>query len=751
MVKATRRGFLIAGAAVGGAVAGTLALGVGFLSTVDTDGFDSALQPDGSVALTAWMSFHPDGRIVFHIPRLEMGQGVHTSLPMLIAEELEIDLDDPLVSVEHASENLPVYANMVLALRKRPEDLSGTGDWLGQKIYSLVPFIATGGSTSVVDAYTPLRRAGAVAREMFISAAARKWGFQSKDCFAKNGTVTHIPSGLMVPYKDLLPDVAEEKPNDKVKLKPADRFTLIGKPVPRLDIPAKTRGEADFAIDVQLEGMKYAAVVQSPVFGGTVASVDDSEARTVKGYIKTVNFGSGVAAVADSYYRAKQAAALLDITYDTGGAEALDSEAISKSLYAALDRPADHTFIGDEGMDRILAVGKTIEATYEVPYLAHACMEPMNATALVKDGVLEVWAGTQTPLAMAWAGNETGRDIEKVIGHTMLAGGGFGRRAEKDYVVIAVKVAAALPGVPVKTIWTREEDIQHDMYRPAAAARLQAVVDDQGLPEALDFKLALQPVSLSFSRRNMPIEQGGPGDQGNVEGALHLPYNIEAHRVACAAIDNPVPVGNWRSVGHSHNSFFMESFVDELAANAEADPLMYRLSLLAGNKRVTNLVQQLAAHARWGAPKGKNVGRGIALHPSFRSYVGLVIDIAEEDGLIRLDEITCVVDCGRVINPDTVIAQMEGGIIYGLAAAMFGEITIEGGRAIQSNFPDYPMLHMHQTPEINVHVIDSDELPGGVGEPGTPPVFPALANAYHDLKGERLRSLPLVKHGVQFV
>jgi isoquinoline 1-oxidoreductase beta subunit len=753
VVKATRRGFLVAGAAVGGTVAGALALGVGFLSTVDTEGLGASVRDDGRIGLTAWITIHPEGAIIFNIPRLEMGQGIHTAMAMLIAEELDIDLVDPRVVVEHARENLPVYANMVLALRKRPEDISGAADWIGQKIFSLVPFIATGGSSSIVDAYTPLRRAGAVAREMLISAAARNWEVDRADCLAKKGHILHIPSGLSVSYGDIAAAAAEEKPNKDIKLKATSGQTVIGKPVPRVDIPAKTRGEATFGIDVQLDGMKYAAVVQSPVFGGRVANYDESAAKEVRGYIKTVDLGDGVAVVADSYYRAKEASALLDVSYDLPtGAKSLDTTSVRTALQQALDNDPGHVFVDDGGIDELLqAGGDTHRVTYEVPYLAHACMEPMNATAFLNGNIMEIWTGTQTPLAMDWAVADVLDDVDEVLGNTVFAGGGFGRRVEKDAIVHAVKVAATMPGVPVKAIWTREEDMQHDVYRPAVAANLEAVLDSDGRPAALDYKIALQSVGLSFSRRNMPIEEGGANDPGNVEGALHMPYTLGSRRIASAAIENPVPVGNWRSVGHSYNSFFVESFIDELAMKAGQDPMAYRLGLLAENKRMTALAQQLAAHSRWGASVAENEGRGIALHPSFRSLAGLVIDISKQGDMVKIDKVTCVVDCGRVINPDTVAAQMEGGIIYGLTAAMFGEITLTDGQVDQANFPDYPMLHMHQCPEINVHIIESDELPGGVGEPGTPPVFPALANAYYALTGERLRSMPLVKHGIEFL
>jgi len=751
MAKVSRRGFMIAGAALGGTAAGAMALGVGFLSTIDTEGLDAALHDDGSVDLNAWVTIENDGKITFAVPRNEMGQGVFTSLPMLIAEELEVDLNASNVSVVHPTKNLPVYANMVLALRKRPEAIGGVGDWFGRKIYSLVPFIATGGSSSIVDAYTPLRRAGATAREMLISAAAKKWQVAKSDCYAEKAQVIHKPTGKRAHYGDLAALAVNEKPDKNPKLKPASDFKLIGTPQPRLDIPAKTRGKAKFGIDIVLDGMLYAAVLQCPVFKGKVVKIDDAEARKVKGYRETVNLGDGVAVVAENYYYAKKAVNALKVEFDNCGNGTLTSKDVSTMLHQALSTDPGHTFVDDVGVEAAFNAGTEFEATYEVPYLAHACMEPMNATAVVKDGNAEIWTSTQTPLSMQWAAEQNIEGLKSLTGHVTFSGGGFGRRAEKDVVVHAVKVALAVPGVPIKTIWTREEDTQHDMYRPAVAARIAAAVDKAGTPTAIDYKVALQSVGLDFSRRNMPIEQGGASDAGNVEGALHMPYGIAHKRVTSAAIEVPVPVGNWRSVGHSYNSFFLESFVDELAHNAGVDPMAYRFGLLSGHARLTALAQKLAVESAWGAPKAANEGRGIAVHPSFRSFVGQVIDISEHDGQIKIDRVTCVVDCGQTVNPDTVRAQMEGGIIYGLTAAMFGEITIDGGRVEQSNFPDYPMLHMHQAPEIDVHIMENGELPGGVGEPGTPPVFPALANAYFSLKGKRLRSMPLAKHGVEFI
>lgn len=410
--------------------------------------------------------------------------------------------------------------------------------------------------------------------------------------------------------------------------------------------------------------MLYAYVVQSPVFGGTVVSFDDTAARKVKGYRKTVDMGDGVAVVAENTYYAQKAAGLLKVVFDTHGNEALNSAKISDMLHTALEQGETHVFAETDGIDGLLDGGETFEATYEVPYLAHACMEPMNATAIIKDGHAEIWTATQTPLSMTWGAEKTNEDLKSVVGHTMLSGGGFGRRAEGDMVVHAVKVAAAMPGIPVKTIWSREEDIQHDMYRPAVVANIKAAVEEGGRPSAIDYKIALQSVGLSFSRRNMPFENGGLSDEGSVEGAVHMPYAIAAKRVSNANIDIPVPVGNWRSVGHSFNSFFVESFIDELAAKAGLDPMLYRMGLLAGHERMTSLVEKLAELSRWGAPVGAGKGRGIALHPSFRSFAGQVIDISlTDEGAVKIDRVTCVIDCGQVVNPDTVVAQMESGII----------------------------------------------------------------------------------------
>lgn len=748
MVKLSRRGFMIGGAVVGGTLAAGMAIGVGFLSGVDTDGLEGMKREDGTLAMNAWVRITPEGEIIFAIPRTEMGQGVFTSLPMLIAEELEVSLDAPNVKVIHPTENLPVYTNYVLALRKRPEEMGGLGDWLGKKIFSLVPYIGTGGSTSVVDAYTPLRRAGAAARSMLNKAAAQTWGVAPSGCYAEDGHVINRASGARLSYGELAELAATMKPDLKAPLKARKDFKLVGTPQARIDIPAKTRGEAVFGVDVVLPDMLYATVVQSPVFGGSVAAVDETVAMAVKGVHKVVNLGNAIGVIADSYYYAKRAADLLTVTF-TGGDTGFSSRDASAALNMAVDAGETYVFEEHGDVDAVLGEGDLIEARYETPYLAHACMEPMACTALYKDGKAELWASSQAPLTMEWAANRHVDTPNGIVCHTMLTGGGFGRKVEIDVGSQAIQLAAAMPGRPVKLIWSREEDIQHDMYRPAAVARMRATLGADGSPKAVDYKLGIQSVMLDFSRRNMPMEDGGITDQGSVEGAVHHPYGFKARRIANSTVELPVPVGNWRSVGHSNNAFFMESFVDELAHAAGVDPFSYREQLLAHDARLSAMMARLREASGWDNKDGKV--RGVAFHPSFRSFVAQVVEISVDGQKgLRVDRVTCVVDCGVTVNPDTIRAQMEGGIIFALSAAMHGEITIEGGRVVQDNFPSYDMVRMYDAPEIDVLIMENEEAPGGVGEPGVPPLFPALTNAIYAANGERIRTLPLKKHGYWF-
>ncbi len=745
MGKWTRRAFLIGG----GTAAAGLVVGVGYLATVDTRGLAGEIAPDGTIALNAWIHLRGDGKIVLAVPRTEMGQGVHTSLPMLIAEELELPLDHNVV-VEHPIENLSVYTNFVVALNKRNEDMSGPLDWLGKRIYALFPYIGTGGSTSVVGAYEPLRLAGAAARSMLLQAAAESWQVDRAECSAAEGKIWHKASGRSLAYKELAARAASKTPDADLALKSPEAFRLIGKPVPRLDIPAKTRGEAKFGIDTPAD--LVATAVNAPVFGATVQSFDDSAARQMKGVVKTVDLGNAVAVVAETMWHAKQAAAALKIAWAENGNGNLSSAAAIAEMRAALGRPPGHVFRNEGDVDGALEGGKVVEAVYETPYLAHACMEPMNCTARVgPDGTVEMWASSQSPLTMKW-GAEKAVGAKKVVTHTTLTGGGFGRRAEMDLARQAALCAAAAPGKAVKLIWSREEDIQHDMYRPAAVARLRAVLGGDGRPVALDFQSATQSVAKGFSRRSLPIEQGGDKDPANAEGATELPYAIPNVRIASTHVETPIPVGFWRSVGHSNNAFLVESFIDELAAAAKADPLDYRIALLERHPRLAPLARKLKEVSGWGKPLPAGRFRGVAVHESFRSFVGQVAEVSVgAQGVVKVHKVICVVDCGQVINPEIVRQQMEGGIIFALSALAYGEIVIERGRVQQSNFHDYQMTLLAQAPEIEVFIMPSLAMPGGVGEPGTPPLFAAVTNGIFAATGQRLRALPLTRHSLTLV
>jgi isoquinoline 1-oxidoreductase beta subunit len=751
MSKLTRRAFLITGATAGTALLGGTVVGLGYLSSVDLEGLGGSIDADGVVKLNAYIRIDPDGRITFAVPRTEMGQGVFTSLPMLIAEELEIDLDAANVTVEHPVEELPVYTNYVLGLNVRPEEARGPIYWVGKKVFALFPYIGTGGSTSVVGAWEPLRIAGASARLMLIEAAATRWGVAPASCVAEKGEVVHRPSSRRLSYGELAQAAAGVAPTPNPPLKPASAFKLIGTRQARLDIPDKVQGKADFGIDVRLPEMLFAAIKQSPVFGGSVARMDASAVAGMPGVVKAVDLGDAVAVIADNTWRAQQALAALPVTFDDDGNGELSSDGILADMRAKLDQAEARAFREDGDVEAALAGdARVVEATYETPYLAHACMEPMNCTALWQDGKAELWASAQSPLTLRWGAQRGAPGTEEVTTHITLTGGGFGRRADLDVALQAAPLAQAVPGRPVKMTWSREEDIQHDMYRPMAVSRVRAALDGNSRPVAWNHRIVTQSLEHSFGERNLPWGGGdGAKDHLSVEGAHMLPYGIANVRVELVDHPTPVPVGFWRSVGHSNNAFFVESFIDELAHAAGEDPLAYRRALLGHDPRRLALLDKLGEASGWGAPLGPGRARGLAVHHSFRSTVGQVAEITMgADGGFRVDRVVCVVDCGVVINPDTVEAQMMGGIVYGLTAALHGEITIEGGRVVQSNFHDYEMLHLAETPEIEVHIMRNAEKPGGVGEPGVPPIAPALANALFAATGRRLRRLPLSRHGL---
>ncbi len=736
---------------------GGLVVGAGYLSTIDMTGLEGFVNADGTVSLNAWIRIAEDGTITFGIPRTEMGQGVHTALPMLIAEELEVRLDGGNVRVEHPVEELPVYANYTLVLDVRPEEAGGPLYWAGKKVFGIFPYIATGGSSSVVGAWQPLRVAGASARLMLAEAAADRWQVPADECFGEDGHIVHRPTARRLAYGVLAKAAAEKTPNREPPLKAAEDFNLIGKPVPRLDIPAKVTGEAMFGIDVALPNMVFGAIRQSPVFGGTVRDLNGDFVRSMRGVIDVVDLGDAVGVIADNTWHAQRAVDALEVDFGDQGQGDGNSEEFFSHMRGAMDSEDAYAFRDDGEVDAALAKsGRVVEATYEVPLLAHACMEPMNCTALFENGAAEIWIGSQTPLAGRWGAPQgaalVGAEVtEPVTTHITLTGGGFGRRSDADVARQAVALAASIPGRPVKLIWSREEDVQHDMYRPHAVSRFRAALNSDGTPEAWDNRVVSQSLMNSFGERNLPWGGGNPDkDHFSVEGAVDIPYAIAPMRVDLVDYPTPVPIGFWRSVGHSSNAFFVESFLDECAHAAGIDPLLYRRALLADRPRHREVLDMLAERSQWGQPLEPGRGRGVALHASFRSIVGQVVEVTvAEDGALSVDRVVCVVDCGTVINPDTVKAQMEGSILFGLTAALFGEITIEDGRVAQSNFYDYDMLRMAEAPAIETHIVPSTEPPGGVGEPGLPPALPALTNAIFAATGERIRALPVTKSSLR--
>lgn len=707
--------------------------------------------------LTGWIRIGTDGTVVVQVPRQEMGQGITTALPMLVAEELDADFSR--VRFEQAPV-APIYANATMigdGVPVRPDD----DGWLAAimrltqtRLGETLGVQATGGSTSVRDAWEPMRRAGAAARAMLVQAAARRFGVPAAECTIDKGVVEHKPTGRRAGFGELALDAAAVPiPQDARPRDPA-RFVLLGKPQARLDIPPKVDGSAQFGIDVRLPGMLYAALAQCPVFGGAVRSFDDAAARARKG-VKgvfalpaTSTSAAAVAVVAEHYWQARTALAEVAIVWDEGGNAAHDSRS-QRSRYIGLlssGRAREYESIGN--VDTALAApAKALTADYFVPYLAHAAMEPINCTAVVRGAEsCEVWVGNQAPTLVRWfAAKAAGLDSDRVTVHTPFLGGGFGRRAEMDVVMQTVLLAGNLPGTPVQLIWSREEDMQHDVYRPMAAARFHAALDHAGNITAWHNRIVGQSCTGGFTARLLPAAASDlMKDKTTVEGAFDLPYAMPNRRVEHVLAREPVPVGFWRSVGHSYNAFFTECFLDECAHAAGRDPYEYRRAMLAGAPRFRKVLEVAAQRAGWDTPLPAGRGRGIALAQSFHSIVAQVAEVEIIDNRPRVRRIVCAIDCGFAVNPDTVAAQMESGIVFGLSAALHGEITLKNGRVEQSNFFDYDMVRLADTPEIEVHIVNSGiEHLGGVGEPGTPPVAPAVCNAIFAATGRRVRALPI--------
>ncbi|HWL20150.1 MAG TPA: xanthine dehydrogenase family protein molybdopterin-binding subunit [Bradyrhizobium sp.] len=698
----SRRQFLSASAALGGGLL------IGFRTGLSL-GASSTFTPNAFVRIGS------DGQIVLTMPYVEMGQGTYTSIPMLIAEELEVDLKQ--VRLEHAPPNEKLYANPLLGVQ------------------------ATGNSNAIRGSWQSLRQAGATARTLLVSAAAKRWNVDPASCRAQRGEVHHAPTGRRLKYGELAGDAARLPVPEKIALKrPAD-FKLIGTPAKRLDTPSKVNGSAVYGIDVRPPGVKIATLAQSPVFGGRVKSVDDAKARAVKGVRQIVRLDDAVAVVADHMGAAKKGLAALVIEWDDGPHAQLDTQKIVDELEKATLNPgAVAQNVGNVDSAMASAVTK-VEAAYQVPFLAHATMEPMNCTVHVRKDGCEVWVGNQAlGRAQAVAAKTAGLPVDKVVVHNHLIGGGFGRRLEVDGVIRAVEIAKHVDG-PVKVVWTREEDIQHDMYRPTFFDRFSAGLDEKGAPIAWNHRFA----GSSVIARWLPPGFNNGLDPDTTEGAIDLVYALPNLHVEYLRVEPlGIPTAFWRSVGPSHNVFVTESFMDELAAAAKQDPVAYRRALLDKAPRAKAVLELAAQKAGWGKPLPKGAGRGVSLQFAFATYLAQVAEVeVSKDGAVRVRRVVCAVDCGTVVNPDTVRAQIQSAVIFGITAALRGEITLKDGRVQQSNFHDYQMLRMNEAPAIEVHIVASGEPPGGMGEAGTSAIAPAVTNAIFAATGKRIRKLPV--------
>jgi isoquinoline 1-oxidoreductase subunit beta len=706
--RLTRRSLLQAGAAAGGGL--MLSLRLPFANrdaeAADADGFTP----------NAFIRIGRDGQLVLTMPYVEMGQGTYTAIPMLIAEELEVDL--PQVRLEHAPPNEKLYGNPLLG-----------------------GIQATGNSNAIRAAWQPLRQAGAIARTMLVSAAAKRWNVDPASCRAQSGEVLHAPTGRSIKYGDLADNAAGMPVPESVVLKRPENFRLIGTPAKRLDAPSKVNGTAVYGIDARPPGVKIATLAQSPVFGGRLKSVDDTAAKAVKGVRQIVQLDDAVAVVADHMGAAKKGLAALVIEWDDGPHAKLDTDEVVGELEKATLNPgavAQHIGNGDAAM---AASVTKVEATYQVPFLAHATMEPMNCTVHLRKDGCEVWVGSQAVArAQAAAAKTAGLPLDKVVVHNHLIGGGFGRRLEADGVIRAVQIAQHVDG-PVKVVWTREEDIQHDMYRPYFFDRISAGLDGKGMPVAWDHRFA----GSSIIARWLPPAFNNGLDPDTTEGAIDLVYALPNLHVEYLRVEPPgIPTAFWRSVGPSHNVFVTESFMDELASAAKQDPVAYRRALLDKSPRAKAVLELAAEKAGWGQPLPNGVGRGVSVQFAFATYMAQVAEVeVSKDGAVRVRRVVCAVDCGTVVNPDTVQAQIQSAIIFGVTAALYGEITLKGGRVEQTNFDTYQVLRINEAPAIEVHIVQSFEPPGGMGEAGTSAIVPAVTNAIFAATGKRLRKLPI--------
>ncbi|MEX3011616.1 molybdopterin cofactor-binding domain-containing protein [Hoeflea sp. TYP-13] len=753
--KIARRTFLIGT----GAVAGGLAVGYYFYQREHPNPLLADLD-DGEVSFNHYVTVAPDNTITIIVPRAEMGQGVSTTLAALVAEELDVGLED--IVVEHGPAS-PAYMNQAMLIESAPFptfDRSFSAEGMRSVMEVISKFLAlqaTGGSSATIDAFEKMRHAGCAAREVLKQAAAEKFGVPASTLVTENATVTDPASGKSATYGELAAAAAGKTPPADMELRGRSEWKLLGKSQPRTDVRKKATGAPIYGVDVDLPDMLYATVRMNPRLGGAVNSIDASDAEKMKGVVKVVPIesqtGNGFGVIADNSWRAFQAAEAVKADWgpapypaDTDGITAKLKEALDGGEYSSLREAGDVvTAFADAPSDNL------IEAEYQVPFLAHACMEPMNATAWFRDGKLDVWAPNQAPTILQdICASTAGIDSDQVNIHTTFLGGGFGRRGEVDFPIYATKLAMAAEGRPVKVTWTREEDTTHDTYRPGAVSRYRAVLDNAGNPKALHATVAAPSIMASLLGRTYPSLPAGGPDKTIIEGAYDQPYDIDNYRIDAAKADLSIPVGFWRSVGNSFNPFMQESFLDEIAAKSGKDPLALRLELASSWPTATGVLQRVGDMAHWGEPMPENRAQGVAFALSFGTWVAQIVQVKDEDGSIRIEKVWCVADPGEVLDPEIFKAQMMSGIVFGLSSAVGQEITFSDGMVEQSNFHDYDAIRMNQCPDIEVEVLENAAHMGGAGEPGTPPSIPALANAVFALTGKRIRKLPL-SNEVDFV
>ncbi|MCG8043948.1 MAG: xanthine dehydrogenase family protein molybdopterin-binding subunit [Candidatus Thiodiazotropha endolucinida] len=721
IVNLSRRRF-VAGSAV--SLAG---LTLGIIPTVAAEQREAgpgiagqAPETAGDFSPNAFLRIDGDGIVTVISKHLEMGQGTYTGMATLVAEELDADWDQ--VRVEGAPADAGRYNNLFWGKAQ-----------------------GTGGSTAIANSWKQMRKAGAAARQMLVQAAAKQWQVEAAEIKVKSGVISHPPSGRQAGFGELAELAAKQPVPESVTLKDPKSFSLIGQRVPRKDSPEKINGQAIFTQDVKLPGMLTTVVLHPPRLGATVSKIDAKGALAVKGVREVIQIPSGVAVVADDFWQAKLGRDALSVSWDESKAFNKSSAQILQDYRKLAEKPGLAARTEGDGAAALASADDAIEAEYSVPFLSHSAMEPMNCVVRIDEAGCEVWNGEQMQTSdQHQIAALLGLEPHQVHINMLYAGGSFGRRANPaaDYLLETVHIAKALkPGTPLKMVWTREDDTHAGYYRPLYLHRMRAALNDQGEPHVWDQRIVGQSILKGTPFESVMVKDGV--DMTSVEGAANLPYEIKHIQVDLHSPELPVPVLWWRAVGSTHTAFAVECFIDELAVKAGQDPLAYRRKLLRNHPRHLGVLNLAAEKAGWGEPMGRNRGQGIAVHESFNSYVAQVVEVSVRRNVISVDRVVIAVDCGVAVNPDVVVAQMEGGMGFGLSAALLSELTFREGRVEQSNFTDYRILRIDQMPEVEVHIVASAEAPTGVGEPATPVIAPAVANAVFAATGQRLRQLPL--------